>query len=236
MRTYTLSDAPDTPDPMAAGPAAPAVPDTAADDILDGLNPVQREAASATDGPVMIVAGPGSGKTRTLTHRIAYILAAKKAWPSQILSLTFTNKAAKEMRERVLRLVGPEAAKGIWMGTFHSVFARMLRREAERIGFTRDFSIYDTADSENIIKNLLNRYNVDPKRYTPRSVRNRISGAKNGLVTPAEYQRLAADPFEEVAAKVLRPLPRRAPPGKRTRLRRPPDQAHRAARESPRRA
>ncbi len=207
MRTYTLSDAPDTPDPMASDRAAtdPATTDMAAADILDGLNPVQREAASATEGPVMIVAGPGSGKTRTLTHRIAYLLAAKKAWPSQVLALTFTNKAAREMRERVLHLVGAEAARGIWMGTFHSVFARMLRREADKLGFTRDFSIYDTADSENIIKNVLARYHVDPKRYTPRSVRHRISGAKNGLVSPQEYQRLAADPFEEVAAKVYGP-------------------------------
>ncbi len=207
MRSFTLSDTPTTPDPMASDPASsdPAAAEAAAADILDGLNPVQREAASTVEGPVMIVAGPGSGKTRTLTHRIAYLLAAKKAWPSQILSLTFTNKAAKEMRERVVRLVGAEDARGIWMGTFHSVFARILRREAERLGYTRDFSIYDTADSENIIKNVLNRYNVDPKRYTPRSIRNRISGAKNGLVSPQEYARLAADPFEEVAAKVYGP-------------------------------
>ncbi len=204
MRTYTLSDTPATPDPMATG-AAPDPGAQAAADILDGLNPVQREAASTTEGPVMIVAGPGSGKTRTLTHRIAYLLATKKAWPSQVLSLTFTNKAAKEMRERVVRLVGEGDARGIWMGTFHSVFARILRREAERLGYTRDFSIYDTADSENIIKNVLTRYNLDPKRYTPRSLRHRISGAKNSLVSPQEYQRLAGDPFEEAAAKVYGP-------------------------------
>jgi DNA helicase-2/ATP-dependent DNA helicase PcrA len=199
MRTYKLFDAP----PPADEPVAET--DTAPTDILDGLNPVQREAAATTEGPVLIVAGPGSGKTRTLTHRIAYLLAAKKAWPSQVLALTFTNKAAREMRDRVHRLVGAEEAKGIWMGTFHSVFARILRREAERLGYSRDFSIYDTGDSENIIKAQLARYGVDPKRYTPRSVRHRISGAKNQLVSPEEYQRLAADPFEEAVAKVYGP-------------------------------
>ena len=199
MRTYKLFDAP--PD----APATPPAPETDAAAILDGLNPVQREAARTTEGPVMIVAGPGSGKTRTLTHRIAYLMAAKQAWPSQILALTFTNKAAREMRERVLRLVGEEGAKGIWMGTFHSVFARILRREAEKIGYTRDFSIYDPTDSENIIKAQMLRYGIDAKRYTPRSVRHRISGAKNQLVSPQEYQRLAADPFEEAAAKVYGP-------------------------------
>jgi DNA helicase-2/ATP-dependent DNA helicase PcrA len=202
MRTYKLFDAPPPADPAAE---AAAEPESDPADILDGLNPVQREAASATEGPVMIVAGPGSGKTRTLTHRIAYLLAAKKAWPSQILALTFTNKAAREMRERVHRLVGTEGAKGIWMGTFHSVFARILRREAERLGYSRDFSIYDTGDSENIIRAQMARYGIDPKRYTPRSVRHRISGAKNQLVSPDEYQRFAADPFEEAAAKVYGP-------------------------------
>ncbi|MEP0546547.1 MAG: UvrD-helicase domain-containing protein [Rhodothermales bacterium] len=199
MRTYKLFDAP--PDATATPPS----PETDAAAILDGLNPVQREAASTTEGPVMIVAGPGSGKTRTLTHRIAYLLAAKRAWPSQILALTFTNKAAREMRDRVLRLVGEEGAKGIWMGTFHSVFARILRREADKLGYTRDFSIYDPTDSENIIKAQMLRYGIDAKRYTPRSVRHRISGAKNQLVSPEEYQRLAADPFEEAAAKVYGP-------------------------------
>ena len=200
MRTYKLFDAP----PESTASVREASPESDAAAILDGLNPVQREAASTTEGPVMIVAGPGSGKTRTLTHRIAYLLAAKKAWPSQILALTFTNKAAREMKERVVRLVGEDGAKGLWMGTFHSVFARILRREADRLGgnYSRDFSIYDTTDSENIIKNVMLRYGIDAKRYTPRSVRHRISGAKNQLISPHEYQRLAADPFEEVAARV----------------------------------
>ncbi|HLT48383.1 MAG TPA: UvrD-helicase domain-containing protein [Rubricoccaceae bacterium] len=176
-----------------------------AEALIAGLNPAQAEAARTTEGPVMIIAGPGSGKTRTLTHRIAYLLAARKAWPSQILALTFTNKAAREMKERVARLVGPEVARGLWMGTFHATFARLLRREAEHLGFSKDFSIYDTDDTERLIKTLMPRFDVDPKRVTPRAVRGRISGAKNQMVTPEEYVRLAADPFEEAVARLYGP-------------------------------
>ena len=172
--------------------------------LLAGLNPVQQEAARATDGAVMIIAGPGSGKTRTLTHRIAYLIASKKAWPSQILALTFTNKAAREMRTRVTDLVGPDA-KGMWMGTFHSVFARVLRREADKIGFSRDFSIYDTDDQERLLRELMLRSGIDAKKFTPRSIRGRISGAKNQMVTPEDYARLANDPYEEVVAKLYGP-------------------------------
>ena len=188
-------------------PTAPAAPDSildAAEDLLGGLNPVQAEAARTTEGPVMIVAGPGSGKTRTLTHRIAYLIAAKKAWPSQVLALTFTNRAAQEMRARVADLVGPEA-KSMWMGTFHSVMSRVLRREADRLGFTRDFSIYDTDDTERLIKELMTRYGLDAKKTTPRSVRTRISGAKNQMVMPSEYLRIANDPFEQAVAKLYGP-------------------------------
>ncbi len=197
MKTFTLR-----PD----GDDAPArAPDTAAaEELLGGLNPIQAEAARATEGPVMIIAGPGSGKTRTLTHRIAYLLAAKKAWPSQILALTFTNKAAKEMRQRVVELVGDEA-KGMWIGTFHSVFARVLRREADKIGFSRDFTIYDSDDSERLIKEQMRRFGIDPKKVTPRSVRNAISGAKNAMVGPEEYARLAGDPFTEAVSKLYTP-------------------------------
>ena len=193
MKTFTLdSDAAPTPD------------DAAGAELLGGLNEAQQEAARTTEGPVMIIAGPGSGKTRTLTHRIAYLIATKRAWPSQILALTFTNKASKEMRARVTDLVGAEA-KGMWMGTFHSVFARVLRREAERIGFSRDFTIYDTDDSERLIRELMARYRLDPKAVTPRSVRVNISGAKNQMVTPDEYARLARDPFQTAVAKVYGP-------------------------------
>ena len=185
-------------------PSAPAAVPDAAEELLGGLNPVQGEAARTTEGPVMIVAGPGSGKTRTLTHRIAYLIAAKKAWPSQILALTFTNRAAQEMRARVSDLVGPEA-KSMWMGTFHSVMSRVLRREADKLGFTRDFSIYDTDDTERLIRELMTRYGLDAKKTTPRSIRTRISGAKNQMVTPSEYLRLANDPFEQAVAKLYGP-------------------------------
>ncbi|MEM1053921.1 MAG: UvrD-helicase domain-containing protein [Bacteroidota bacterium] len=204
MRTFALH--PDDPGP--GGVNATSTPTKAdldeAETLLGGLNTVQQEAARTTEGPVMIIAGPGSGKTRTLTHRIAYLIAAKKAWPSQILALTFTNKAAREMRSRVTDLVGPEA-KGMWMGTFHSVFARVLRREADKIGFSRDFSIYDTDDQERLLRELMLRAGIDAKKFTPRSVRGRISGAKNQMVTPAEYARLAADPYEEVVARLYQP-------------------------------
>ena len=203
----TISIRPDA-DPASSTPglvAEPSETDTQrAEELLGGLNPVQQEAARTTEGPVMIIAGPGSGKTRTLTHRIAYLIASKRAWPSQILALTFTNKAAREMRSRVHELVGAEA-KGMWMGTFHSVFARVLRREAERIGFTRDFTIYDTDDTERLLKELMLRYNVDPKKVTPRTARAKISGAKNQMVTPTEYLALARDPYDEAVAKLFGP-------------------------------
>ena len=205
MKSYTLRPDPDRPaaDPTQAARASGA--DAArAEELLGGLNPVQAEAARTTEGPVMIIAGPGSGKTRTLTHRIAYLLAAKQAWPSQILALTFTNKAAREMRQRVVDLVGDEA-KGMWIGTFHSVFSRVLRREADKIGFSRDFTIYDSDDTERMIKEMMSRYGIDPKRVTPRSVRNAISGAKNAMVGPEEYARLAGDPFTEAAATLYTP-------------------------------
>ena len=206
MKSYTLRPDPETP---AADPASPtradAPQDSArAEELLGGLNPVQAQAARKTEGPVMIIAGPGSGKTRTLTHRIAYLLAAKKAWPSQILALTFTNKAAREMRARVVDLVGDEA-KGMWIGTFHSIFSRVLRREAEKIGFSRDFTIYDSDDTERMIKEMMSRYGIDPKRYTPRSVKNAISSAKNAMVGPDEYARLAGDPFTETVAQLFTP-------------------------------
>lgn len=198
MRTFTLFDAPSPPEVSEPAPLA-----IDPDEVLRGLNPVQQEAASTVDGPVLIIAGPGSGKTRTLTHRIAYLLATGRARSYDVLALTFTNKAAREMRLRVLRLVGPEGAKGLWMGTFHSVFARILRREAEKLGFTRDFTIYDSDDSERVIREIMNSLGIDTRQFHPRAIRHRISGARNQLVSPAEYQRLAADPFEEVAARVF---------------------------------
>ncbi len=175
-----------------------------ADEILEGLNPSQQEAVRVTDGPVLIIAGPGSGKTRTLTHRIAYLIATGCARPRDILALTFTNKAAREMKDRIRRLVGEESA-ALWMGTFHSTFARLLRYEAEHIGFTSDFSIYDTDDSERILRQLMDRYSISTKDYSPRAIHHLLSSAKNQLVSPDEYGRIVSSPLQEKAARVYRP-------------------------------
>jgi len=155
-------------------------------DFLKDLNEAQRAAATDVDGPCMIIAGAGSGKTRVLTYRIAFILDQGMADPFQILALTFTNKAAREMKERIEKLIGP-AAKNLWMGTFHSVFARMLRKEAEKIGFTNSFTIYDSDDSLTLIRKIVREMNLDDKKFKPKTVQNYISGAKNSLVDPDEY-------------------------------------------------
>jgi DNA helicase-2/ATP-dependent DNA helicase PcrA len=153
---------------------------------LEELNPVQRAAVECTEGPVMIIAGAGSGKTRVLTYRIAHLIN-KGADPFNILSLTFTNKAAKEMKERISKIVGEGEAKNIWMGTFHSVFARLLRSEAERIGYPKNFTIYDTDDAKSLIKAILKEQGLDDKIYKPGSVLSRISSAKNNLISAQSY-------------------------------------------------
>ena len=153
--------------------------------FLDNLNPPQMQAVLHTDGPVMIIAGAGSGKTRVLTFRIANIVH-KGVDPFNILALTFTNKAAKEMRNRIEKLVGGNA-RNLWMGTFHSVFARILRQEAERIGYPSNFTIYDSDDSKSLIKAILKEMNIDDKMYKPNLVLGRISMAKNNLITAKDY-------------------------------------------------
>lgn len=155
-------------------------------DYLNELNPVQRMAAENTEGPVMIIAGAGSGKTRVLTYRIAHIMA-KGADAFSILSLTFTNKAAREMKDRIGKIVGSKEAKNIWMGTFHSIFAKILRFEAEKLGYPSNFTIYDTDDSKGVIKSILKQLNLDEKVYKPSLVLNRISSAKNSLVSAQNY-------------------------------------------------
>ena len=155
------------------------------DDILSQLNESQREAAACTEGPVMIIAGAGSGKTRTLTYRIAHLINLGTD-PFNILALTFTNKAAAEMKERIMKLVGSEA-RNIWMGTFHSVFARILRSEAEKLGYIRTFTIYDNDDSKSAIKQIVKNLNLDPKTYSPGYVMGRISMAKSNLLSPEDY-------------------------------------------------
>lgn len=152
---------------------------------LNTLNPSQRAAVEYCDGPQLVIAGAGSGKTRVLTTKIAYLLLNGYV-PDGILALTFTKKAAGEMKERIVQLVGP-AARRIWMGTFHSIFARILRREAERLGFQRDFTIYDQSDSKSLIKNIIKEMGLDDKMYKVSTVQNIISGAKNNLITPGMY-------------------------------------------------
>lgn len=153
---------------------------------LDELNPTQREAVLNTEGPVMIIAGAGSGKTRVLTYRIAHLLN-KGVDAFNILSLTFTNKAAREMKERILKIVNSTESANLWMGTFHSVFARILRYEADKLGYPSNFTIYDTDDSKSLIKTILNEMGLDDKIYKPSLVLNRISSAKNNLISAREY-------------------------------------------------
>ncbi len=156
------------------------------ENLLEQLNENQREAVTYCDGPQLVIAGAGSGKTRVLTYKIAYLLEQGMA-PWNILALTFTNKAAREMKERIGRLVGEERARYLQMGTFHSVFARILRVEAERIGFNANFTIYDQADSRSLVKNIIKEMQLDDKTYKPASVADRISMAKNHLLLPQAY-------------------------------------------------
>src|SRR3954451_1203951 len=156
--------------------------------LLEGLNPQQRAAVVHQGGPVLIVAGAGSGKTRVLTHRIAYLLGERKVHPGAILAITFTNKAAGEMKERVGALVGGRA-KAMWVRTFHSACVRILRREASHLGMRSTFSIYDAADSQRLMTLVCRDLDLDPKRYPPRSFSNQVSNLKNDLV---DYETFAA--------------------------------------------
>ncbi|MEY4110962.1 MAG: hypothetical protein RLZZ46_1317, partial [Bacteroidota bacterium] len=159
-------------------------------DILGTLNESQRKAVLNTEGPMMIVAGAGSGKTRVITFRIAHLIH-KGVDPFNILALTFTNKAAKEMKDRISAMLGNADARNLWMGTFHSVFAKILRVESDRIGYPQDFTIYDTEDSKNLLKAIIKELNLDDKHYKPSMVYGRISSAKNNLISWQAYQRNA---------------------------------------------
>lgn len=154
---------------------------------LDELNGVQRAAVEQTDGPVLIIAGPGSGKTRVLTYRIAHIIATNSAAPWEILALTFTNKSAREMKDRISKVVG-DRANSVWAGTFHSIFAKILRIEAEKIGFASNFTIYDTEDSNSVLNAIIKEMNLDKQNYTTAVIRNRISSAKSSVITPPLYK------------------------------------------------
>jgi DNA helicase-2/ATP-dependent DNA helicase PcrA len=167
--------------------------------LLADLNEPQRQAVRHGEGPLLVLAGAGSGKTRVLTHRVAYLLATGQARPGEILAITFTNKAANEMRERVEALVG-RSARAMWVTTFHSACARMLRADAERLGYSRGFTIYDEPDSLRMLKRCMEELHVDPKRYPPRAIRAQISGAKNQLVDVDAYAQAQGSVFEETAA------------------------------------
>jgi DNA helicase-2/ATP-dependent DNA helicase PcrA len=168
---------------------------------LEDLNPAQREAVLTTEGPLLVIAGAGSGKTRVLTRRIAHLLAAIGAKPPEILAITFTNKAAAEMRERVEDLVGPPA-RACWVMTFHAACGRILRREAPRLGYKSNFTIYDTADQLRLVKQCLEQLERDPKRFTPRGILSQISNAKNQLIGPDEYASRVASFYDQTVADV----------------------------------
>ncbi|HRK03529.1 MAG TPA: UvrD-helicase domain-containing protein [Chlorobiota bacterium] len=180
------------------------IPDTdgqQADTLLEGLNPSQAQAVRTTDGPVLIIAGAGSGKTRVLTYRMAYLLRSG-VHPDHILALTFTNKAAQEMKERIGHLVGANIARNIWAGTFHSIFARILRKEADHLGFTSSFTIYDTDDSTAAIKQVMGQLGISQQVIAPNAVRGRISNAKNSMMSWQEYARNADSIVEKQTGQI----------------------------------
>jgi DNA helicase-2/ATP-dependent DNA helicase PcrA len=174
---------------------------TAQTRLLEGLNEPQKEAVLHEGGPLLVLAGAGSGKTRVLTHRIAHLVDTDQAAPGEILAITFTNKAAKEMRERVEQLVGPRV-KAMWVMTFHSACARMLRTHGDKLGYTRSFTIYDEQDSVRLVKRCIEDLDIDPKRFTPRAIKRQISTAKNLLLDAEGYREQVSSYFEQTAADV----------------------------------
>jgi DNA helicase-2/ATP-dependent DNA helicase PcrA len=170
-------------------------------ELLEDLNEPQREAVTHGEGPLLILAGAGSGKTRVLTHRIAFLIYTDQAQAGEILAITFTNKAATEMRERVERLLG-RGTRGMWLLTFHAACARILRAEAQRLGYTRQFTIYDQADARRLTKRSADAVGVDPKRFTPAAIHNQISAAKNRLIDAEAYRQAVGSQFEEMIADV----------------------------------
>ena len=176
--------------------------------ILKGLNPQQKKAVQITEGPLLVVAGAGSGKTSVLTRRIAYLVAEKGIAPWNILAITFTNKAATEMKEREYKLLGQQA-DGIWMSTFHALCVRILRRDAEKIGYSSNFSIADSAEQLTLIKHIQKEQNINPKMYEPRRILSAISNGKNDLLTPDAFSASAASPFEKITAQVYQEYQKR---------------------------
>ncbi|MEE1373693.1 MAG: UvrD-helicase domain-containing protein [Parolsenella sp.] len=172
---------------------------------LASLNPAQREAAECTHGPLLVLAGAGSGKTRVLTYRIAHMIADEGVRPWQILAITFTNKAAKEMRERLDALL-PGGTRGMWVCTFHAMCVRILRDDADKLGYTSNFTIYDDDDSKRLVKQIMGDLNIEPKQFPLNGIRSRISSAKNALVLPDEFEGLANTPPLQATARVYREL------------------------------
>ena len=168
--------------------------------LINGMNPRQKEAVMLTEGPLLLMAGAGSGKTRVLTHRIAYLIEEKEVNPWNILAITFTNKASKEMKERVKSLLGPEG-EDVWVSTFHAMCVRILRRDVDVIGYSRNFTIIDSSEQQTLMKRVLKELNIDPKKYDPRSILGAISNAKNALLTPADYQANQGDLFEQMVGR-----------------------------------
>ncbi len=175
---------------------------------LADLNPPQREAVLATEGPLLVIAGAGSGKTRVLTYRVAHLINAVGVKPNEILAITFTNKAAGEMKERLQRLLGPQG-RGLWILTFHAACGRILRREAQRLGYRSNFTIYDQADQIRLVKQCLEELERDPKRFTPRGIHNQISHAKDQLVGPGEYAERVQSFYDQTVADVYQLYQRR---------------------------
>ncbi|MFQ9706375.1 MAG: DNA helicase PcrA [Limosilactobacillus pontis] len=172
-------------------------------ELLEGMNDKQAEAVVTTEGPLLVMAGAGSGKTRVLTHRVAYLIEEKGVLPWNILAITFTNKAAKEMQERVGKLLG-ESANDVWVSTFHALCVRILRRDIEKIGYNRAFTIADTSEQRTLMKRICGELNIDTKKFDPRSILSEISNAKNALLTPAEYSDKADSMFENMVARAYK--------------------------------
>ncbi|MET0980430.1 MAG: UvrD-helicase domain-containing protein, partial [Candidatus Saccharimonadales bacterium] len=174
-------------------------------DVFKDLNPAQADAVKTTSGPVLILAGAGSGKTKTLTHRIAYLMTHENVWPNEILAVTFTNKAAKEMRERLGMLIGQEGSTRTfmpWMGTFHGICVRLLRVDGDKIGIQSNYVIYDEDDRQGLIKQAMKQLSIADKQIKPRAVSSAISNAKNELLSPEEFALTSHYPFQQAVAKI----------------------------------
>ncbi|MEX2426541.1 MAG: UvrD-helicase domain-containing protein, partial [Thermomicrobiaceae bacterium] len=176
-------------------------PDIVTPDILTGLNEAQLAAVTTVDGPLLVVAGPGSGKTRVLTHRVAYLIESAGVSPWNILAVTFTNKAAREMRDRLVNLVGEDAHK-LTVGTFHATCVRILRRDAHLIDIDPRFTIYDDGDQMDVIRRTMSEMNLDTKRFSPRAVLSRISAAKSKFINPKAFEEQVADYWDEIISRI----------------------------------